>query len=224
MKIAVHAANDNGYPDVFEFCFSQISPDRYPELLKRDLEKNGCYDSLNRMKNMLSFDKYQDLFDCLKPSDISEDYYNARLGYIEIQDYSGHYVDTAKKLFMHIWMREGFDSHRAFVINEEVMDPSPCFHTNLLVPWVKKGIMDPVWAVLDKLDSGKIQKFMTYKQADYIRSVLEQRDDNSLNKFLAYSKSIGKDLNRGDIPGPSGDLSEVELSKMHDKFHIGLGE
>ncbi|CAN2144536.1 hypothetical protein WSPTPLR_06950 [Wolbachia pipientis] len=218
MKIAVHAAHDNGYPDVFEFCLSKISPDKYPELLKRDLEKNGCYGSLNRIKNTLSFDKYQQLFDCLKQSEISGDYYNARLCSIKIQEYSGCYLDAAKKLFLHIWTKEGFDSHRAFVISEEVMDSSPCFHTNLLIPWVKKGIMEPVWAVLDKLDSNQIKEFMTYKQADYIRSILEQRDHDLLNRFLDYGKSIEKNLAQDSV---SANLAEVKLSKQS---YVGLGD
>ncbi|WP_265029754.1 hypothetical protein [Wolbachia endosymbiont (group A) of Philonthus cognatus] len=226
MKNAVYTAGGNFgvCSDIFEFFFDQINPDRYPELLRRDLEKNGCYGSLNRMKEMLSFDKYQELFDCLKPSDISEDYYNARLDSIEIQKYSGRYADAAEKLFLHIWTKEGFDSHRALVIDEEVMDSSSYLHRKLLVPWVERGCMKPVWAVLDKLDSNQIKEFMTYKQADYIRSILEQVDNNSLNKFLSYGKSINKNPNQKSIPGPSGDLAEVEVRKTHSQSHIRLGK
>ncbi|WP_341812408.1 hypothetical protein [Wolbachia endosymbiont (group A) of Conops quadrifasciatus] len=65
---------------------------------------------------------------------------------------------------------------------------------------------------------------MTYKQADYIRSVLEQGDNASLSKFLSYSGSVDVDLDQKNIPGPSGDLSDVKLNKMHDKSHIRLGE
>ncbi|MFT4314776.1 MAG: hypothetical protein AB3P11_06900 [Wolbachia pipientis] len=221
MKIAVHAAHDNGYPDVFEFCLSQINPDKYPELLKRDLEKNGYYGSISRMMDVLNFGKVQELFDCLKLSEISEDYYHLCLERIKIQDYPVCYVDSAKNLFIYIWGKEGFDSHHTLVINEEVIDPSPCFHTNLLIPWVKKGIMEPVWVVLDKLDSNQIKEFMTYKQADYIRSILERGDHVSLNKFLAYGKFADKELDQKNIPGPSGDLAEVEISKQS---YVGLGD
>lgn len=226
MKNAVYTAGGrfSVCPDIFEFFFNQINPDRYPELLRRDLEKNGHYGSLNKMKDMLNFDKSQELFDCLKPGNISEDYYHLRLECIEIQNYPEYYVDAATKLFMHIWTKEGFDSHRALVINKEVMDSSAFFHKNLLVRWVEKGCMEPVWAVLDKLDSSQIKKFMTYKQADYIRSMLEQGDNNSLNKFLSYGKSINKNLDRKSIPGPSGNLAEVEVRKTHGQFHIGLSK
>ncbi|WP_143688759.1 hypothetical protein [Wolbachia endosymbiont of Laodelphax striatellus] len=215
MKNAIYAAGPNFrvYPNIFEFFLNQISPDRYPELLKRDLVKNGHYGSLNRMIDMLNFDKFQKLFDYLQPGNISENSYHTRLYSIRIQDYSGYYVDAAKKLFMHIWIKEGFDSHRALVINEEVMDSS-FSHTNLLVCWVKKGTMEPVWAVLDKLDSNQIKEFMSCKQADYIRSILEQGDHDSLNKFLAYGKFADKELDQKNIPGPSGDLAEVEISKQ----------
>lgn len=224
MKNAVYtAAGRFGiYSDIFDFFFDQINPERYPELLKRDLEKNRCYGSLNRMKEMLSFDKYQTLFDYLKPSDISEDYYNARLDSIEIQSYPEYYVNAAKKLFLHIWTREGFDSHRTFVIDEEVMISSSYIHKKLLVPWVEKGCMEPVWAVLDRLDSNQIKEFMTYKQADYIRSVLEQGDHNLLNRFLAYGKSVSKDVNQDNMPGPSGDLGKVEVKKIHGQSNLGL--
>lgn len=176
------------------------------------------------MKEMLSFDKYQKLFDCLKPSDISEDYYNARLDSIEIQGYSGHYVDAAKKLFMHIWTKEGFDSHRAFVIDEEVMVSSSYIHKKLLVRWVEKGCMEPVWAVLDKLDSNQIKEYMTYKQAGYIRSILEQGDSNLLNKFLSCGRSVVEDISRENTSGPSGDLTEVEVRKIHSQSNLGLGK
>ncbi|WP_353287687.1 hypothetical protein [Wolbachia endosymbiont (group B) of Gerris lacustris] len=222
MKNAIYAAGPGCgvCPDMFEFLFNQINPDKYPELLKRDLEKNGHYGSLNRMIDMLSFDKFQKLFDYLQPGSISENSYHTRLYSIRIQDYSGYYVDAAKKLFMHIWIKEGFDSHRALVINEEVMDSS-FSHTNLLVRWVKKSTMEPVWAVLDKLDSNQIKEFMSCKQADYIRSILEQGDQNLLNRFLAYGKSADEKLDQKNIPGPSGDLAEVEISKQS---YVGLSD
>ncbi len=223
MRNAAYTAGPNFgvCPDIFEFFFNQINPDKYPELLKRDLEKNGHYGSLDRMKNMLSFDKCQQLFDCLKSSEISEDDYHIWLKYIEIQNYSGHYVDAAKKLFMYLWTKEGFDSHRALVINEEVMDKSPFFHKNLLVRWVERDCMEPVWAVLDKLDSNQIKKYMTYKEADYIRSVLEQRDVGLLNKFLSYSEPIVKNLDEESV---SANLAAVELSNVHDQSCMGLAD
>ncbi|MFP3021772.1 MAG: hypothetical protein ACEY3K_02110 [Wolbachia sp.] len=223
MKNAAYTAGPNFgvCPDIFEFFLDQINPNRYPELLKRDLGKNGHYGSLNRMIDMLSFDKFQELFNHLEPGNISENRYHTRLCSIEIQNYSGHYVDAAKKLFMYLWTKEGFDSHRALVINEEVMDKSPFFHKNLLVRWVERDCMEPVWAVLDKLDSNQIKKYMTYKEADYIRSVLEQRDDDSPNKFLFYSEPTVKNLDEESV---SANLAAVELSNVHDQSCMGLGD
>ncbi|VVC27610.1 Hypothetical protein CINCED_3A015839, partial [Cinara cedri] len=127
--------------DKFQRLFDCLSPklERYPEFLKRDLEKNGHYGSLNQMNDMLNFDKFQRLFDCLSPSDLSQSSYYVRLKSIEIQNYSGNYVDAAKKLFIHIWTKEGFDSHRAYVIEEEVMESSSYhLYRTLLLPWVEK--------------------------------------------------------------------------------------
>lgn len=61
MKTAVYAAGRrcNSYPEIFEFCFSQTSPDKYPELLKRDLAKNGFYGSLNMLQGALRFDQFR---------------------------------------------------------------------------------------------------------------------------------------------------------------------
>lgn len=216
MKIAVHAAGDSGYPDVFEFCLSQINSDKYSELLKRDLEKNGHYGSLNRMIDMLSFDKFQKLFDYLEPGNISENRYHTRLYSIEIQNYSGHYADAAKELFLHIWTKEGFDNHRAFTLDEEMMNDS-VFQGRLSVPLVEKGFMEPVWAMLDKANSRQIEEFMSSEKANYIRSILEQGDHVLLNKFLAYGKSADKELDQKNIPGPSGDLTEVEVRKTHSQ-------
>ncbi|WP_156518134.1 hypothetical protein, partial [Wolbachia endosymbiont of Nomada panzeri] len=77
MKTAVYAAGSrcNSYPEIFEFCFSQISPDKYPEFLKRDLAENGYYGSLNTLQGALRFDQFQKLFDYLKPSNVSEGKY-----------------------------------------------------------------------------------------------------------------------------------------------------
>ncbi|MFP3032655.1 MAG: hypothetical protein ACEY3M_16560, partial [Wolbachia sp.] len=219
MRIAVHAAHDNGYPDVFEFCLSQISPDKYPELLKRDLEKNGYYGSLNRMKDVLSFDKFQELFDCLKPSDITKDDYRLWLKFM-IKDCPEHYLGEGVGVFMHMWRKEEFDNHRTFILDEEMMEDSS-FQGKFSVHLVKKGFMRPVWAMLDKANSRQIKEFMSSEKANCIRSILEQRDNQSLNKFLAYGKSADEELDQKNIPGPSGDLAEVEISKQS---YVGLGD
>lgn len=72
MKTAVCATGNryNSYPEVFEFCFSQINPDKYQELLKRDLAENRYYGSLNILQNELRFDQFQKLFRCLKSYDV----------------------------------------------------------------------------------------------------------------------------------------------------------
>jgi len=210
MKTAVRAAGSrcNSYPEIFEFCFSQISPDKYPELLKRDLAENSYYGSLSALRGMRCFDHVQTLFDCLKPSNISEDDYHLWLKCIETEDCSVYHANEGMKLFMHMWMREEFDNHRAFVMSKEVMDKSPYFHTNLLISLVKRGYMEPVWAVLDTATPEQIKEFMNSKQANHIRSILKERgDEGSLGKFLSYGKSVDGELET--------DLTEVKLSKAH---------
>ncbi len=213
MKTSVYAAGSrcNSYPEIFEFCFSQISPDKYPELLKRDLAENGYYGSLNTLQGALRFDQFQKLFDCLEPSDVSEDDYNIWLD-MEIKKHSEPYVSESIKLFMHMWMKEGFDSHRALVIREELEDKSPLFCTVLLTPLVEKGCMEPVWAVLNKANSDQIKEFMDSRQAEHIRSVLEKRDIDSLNKFSSYGKSTAEELTS---------LTEVKLSKACEQLELG---
>ncbi|MHC3931044.1 UNVERIFIED_CONTAM: hypothetical protein LBW92_00980 [Wolbachia endosymbiont of Nasonia longicornis] len=212
MKTAVYVAGNscNSYPEIFEFCFSQISPDKYPELLKRDLAENGYYGSLNTLQGALRFDQFQELFDCLKPNDVPEDDYNIWLD-MEIKKHSEPYVSESVKLFMHMWMKEGFDSHRALVIREELEDKSPLFCTVLLTPLVEKGCMEPVWALLNKANSDQVKEFMCSKQAGYIRSILEKRDADSLNKFLAYRKSTDEEFTS---------LTEVELSKACEQLGL----
>ncbi|MGL9757510.1 MAG: hypothetical protein ACR5LA_01325 [Wolbachia sp.] len=219
MRIAVHAAGDSGYPDVFEFCLSQISPDKYLELLKRDLGKNGYYGSLNRIKDVLSFDKFQELFDCLKPSDIKEDDYRLWLKFM-IKDCPEHYLGEGVEVFMHMWRKEGFDNHRTFILDEEMMEDSS-FQGKFSVHSVEKGFMKPVWVMLDKANSRQIKEFMSSEKANYIRSILEQGDHDLLNRFLAYGKSADKELDQKNIPGPSGDLAKVEISKQS---YVGLGD
>ncbi|WP_353279099.1 hypothetical protein [Wolbachia endosymbiont (group A) of Cydia amplana] len=209
MKHAVYAAGNhcNSYPEIFEFCFSQMSPDKYPELLKRDLAENRHYGSLNTLQGALRFDQFQGLFDCLKPFDVPEGKYCTWLRFIEIKKCSGHYIDSGVKLFTHMWMKEGFDSHRTSALNEEMMSNS-VFQGRLLVPLVEKGCMEPVWAVLDKANPDQVKEFMNTKQADHIRSILKERgDEGSLDKFLSYGKSVDRELEN-----LSTDLTEVKLS------------
>lgn len=221
MKNAVYSAGPNFrvYPDIFEFFLDQINPDRYPELLKRDLEKNGYYGSLNKMKDVLSFDKFQELFDCLKPSDITEDDYRLWSKFM-IKDCPEYYLGEGVGVFMHMWMKEGFDSHRAFTLDGEMMEDSS-FQGKFSVHLIEKGFMKPVWAMLDNANFRQIKEFMSSEKANYIRSILEQGDHVSLNKFLAYGKSADKELDQKNIPGPSGDLAEVEISKQS---YMGLGD
>ncbi|WP_353286403.1 hypothetical protein [Wolbachia endosymbiont (group A) of Crataerina pallida] len=213
MKTAVYSAGSrcNSYPEIFEFCFSQITPDKYLELLKRDLAENGYYGSLNTLQGALRFDQFQALFDCLKPSDVSGDYYCVWLKYIrKIESYSKSCVDEGIRLFMHMWTKEGFDSHRALLLNEE-MRSSPVFQGRLLVPLINRGCVEPVWAVLNKANSDQIKEFMDSRQAEYIRSVLEKRDTDSLNKFLVYGKSTVEEFTS---------LTEVKLSKACEQLEL----
>ncbi|WP_339045138.1 hypothetical protein [Candidatus Mesenet endosymbiont of Agriotes lineatus] len=225
MKNAVYSAGPNFriYPDIFEFFLNQIDPDRYPELLKRDLEKNGHYGSLNKMKDMPNFDKFQELFDYLKPSNITEDDYCLWLKFM-IKDCPEHYLDRGVKVFMHMWRKEGFDNHCTFTLDEEMIDDS-VFQGKFLAHLVEKGFMEPVWAMLDKANFRQIKEFMSSEKANYIRSILEQGDNESLNKFLAYyGKSADKGLDKKNKPGPGGDLAEVEVRKTHGKSNVRLGK
>lgn len=217
MKTAVHAAHDNGYPDVFEFCLSRISPDKYPELLKRDFANDGYYDTLFSLKRSCSFDKLRTLFDYLRPGDISDHHYYTLLRSIEIEDYSEYYANMGVEFLMYMWIREGFDSHRAFTLQEELVENCGF----ILRPLISKGFMEPVWAMLDKASSDQIREFMSSEKANYICSILEQRDNKSLNKFLAYDKFADKELDQKTALGPSGDLAEVEISK---RSYVGLGD
>lgn len=213
MKTAVYAAGRrcSSYPEIFEFCFSQISPDKYPELLKRDLAENGYYGSLNTLQGALRFDQFQELFDYLKPSNVSEDKYHVWLQHIKTENGSC-YAGEGVKLFMHMWTKEGFDSHRVYVLKKEACNRSCFLVTSLLIPWVNQNCMEPVWAILDKANCDQIKEFMDSRQAEYIRSVLEKRDIDSLNKFLSYGKSRSEELTS---------LTEVKLSKACEQLGLG---
>lgn len=219
IKTAAYAAGSrcNSYPEIFEFCFGQISPSKYPELLKRDLVENGYYGSLNTLQAALRFDQFQKLFDCLRPSDISEDDYNIWLD-MEIGKLSGYYASESIKLFIHMWMKEGFDSHRTLTIREELEDKYPLFRISLLTPLVERGYLEPVWAILNKANPDQVREFVGSRQGEYIRSVLEKRDTDSLNKFLAYGRSAAEEFDRGDL---AAGLTEVKLSKACDQLGLG---
>ncbi|QDH18678.1 hypothetical protein wCauA_03490 [Wolbachia endosymbiont of Carposina sasakii] len=217
MKNAAYTAGPNFrvYPDIFEFFLNQINPDRYRELLKRDLEKNGYYGSLNVMIDILNFGKFQELFDCLEPSDVKEDDYRLWVKSMT-RDCPECYLDEGVNVFTHMWKKRGFDDHCVLILEKEMMNDS-FFQGRFLVPLIEKGYMEPVWAMLDKANSRQIKEFMDSKK-DHIRSILLGKEDsNSLNRFLAYGKSADEELNPKNIPGPSGDLTEVEVRKTHSQ-------
>lgn len=224
MKNAAYTAGPSFriYPDIFEFFLSQVSPNRYPELLKRDLEKNTEYASLYRMIEMFNFDQFQKLFDFLKPCNVPEDDYYLWLK-LMVKECPEHYLGAGVEVFMHMWKKEGFDNHRTSTLNEEMTNDS-VFQGRFLVPLIEKGFMEPVWAMLNGANSRQIKEFMYSEKAHYIRSILEQGDNESLNKFLAYGKSADKGLDKKNKPGPSGDLDEVEVRKIHGKSNVRLGK
>ncbi|MFT4327746.1 MAG: hypothetical protein AB3P07_03945 [Wolbachia pipientis] len=217
MKSAIYSAGPNFrvYPDIFEFFLNQINPDRYRELLKRDLEKNGYYGSLNIMIDILNFGKFQELFDCLEPSDVRENNYYIWLKHMT-KECPEHYLGEGVKVFLYMLEKKGFDDHCVLILEKEMMNDS-FFQGRFLVPLIEKGYMEPVWAMLDKANSRQIKEFMDSKK-DHIRSILLGKEDsNSLNRFLAYGKSADEELNPKNIPGPSGDLTEVEVRKTHSQ-------
>jgi hypothetical protein len=211
MKTAVYAAGNrcNGYPEIFEFCFSQITPDKYLELLRRDLAENGYYGSLKTLQGALRFDQFQTLFDCLRPNDVPEDNYHIWLMFIEIEKYSECYANAGVRLFMHMWTKEGFNNHRALVLREEMSNSG--LQGNLLVPLVKKNCMEVVWSVLNKANPDQIKEFMDSRQAEYIRSILEKRDIDSLNKFLSYGNSTTEEF---------ASVTEVKLRKACEQLGL----
>lgn len=202
------------YPDVFEFCCSQITPDRYPELLKRDLEKNTYYTSLYTMLKISSIDEYQRLFDYLKL--INDVTYSCNLS-----DKVNHMRDTIrnrskdKRSFKEKSFNEILKLLTKCVYKCDSCAFSTCANKKtrnngnkgkLLVFFVERGYMQLVWALLDKANPSQIKKFMSSKDASYICSILEQRqdeyeDNTLLNKFLAYGTSVDEDLSqRESIP------------------------
>ncbi|GFQ75288.1 uncharacterized protein TNCT_479091 [Trichonephila clavata] len=187
----------------------EMSPDKYPELLKRDLAENRYYGSLNALQDALRFDQFQRLFDCLKPNDLSDKKYSCLLWSIKLGSYSEPYIKAAIDLFVHMWMREGFDNHRALVLKEEMTDSG--LQGDLLVPLVKRDYMEPVWAVLDKAIPEQIKEFMNSKQADHIRSTLKEKgDEGSLDKFLSYGRHIIKGVFMPNEERPQ-DFELIEL-------------
>ncbi|WP_339046588.1 hypothetical protein [Candidatus Mesenet endosymbiont of Agriotes lineatus] len=224
MKNAVYVAvgRCNSYPEVFEFFFDQISPDKYLELLRRDFDQGNYYDTLFTLKDSCSFDKLRTLFNCLRSNDIAERHYYSLLRNIsiEIKGYSEYYAKAGIEFLMHMWTKEGFDNHRAFTLQEELVENCGF----ILQPLASKGYMELVWLILDKANPTQIRKFMVSQEGCCIRSALKQRDDNSLNRFLAYDKSVGEDPNQENMPGPGGDLSEMEFRRVHGQSNLGLGK
>ncbi|MFT4327779.1 MAG: hypothetical protein AB3P07_04150 [Wolbachia pipientis] len=213
MKSAIYSAGPNFrvYPDIFEFFLNQINPDRYRELLKRDFAQDNYYDTLFTLKDSYSFDKLRMLFDCLHPSDILERHFYSLLRNMNIQSCQEYYAKAGIELFMHMWTKEGFDSHRAFTLQEELVENCGF----ILQPLVSKGYMEPVWKILDKANPNQIKEFMDSKKDHICSILLGNGDSNSLNRFLSYGKSADEERNPKNIPGPSGDLTEVEVRKTH---------
>lgn len=172
--------------ETFEFCFSELSPDKYAEFLERDFEQGESFHcSIASLHDMLRVDLLKKCFDTFEPGDISEDVYQLWAEPLNMNQYSEPYESEAVKLFMHIWTKEGFDSHRAFMLRK--LCDWDGEEDQFLVRFVKKSHMEPVWAVLDKASRFEIVEFMDCKHGECIKDILEEKGDlHSLNKFLSY--------------------------------------
>ncbi|MFP3015793.1 MAG: hypothetical protein ACEY3B_05875 [Wolbachia sp.] len=212
----------SSYPEIFEFFFKQDA-NKCLQLYKET--PGRCFRALITLKRGFSFDTLKELFDCLRESDILPHHYYTLLRSIEIGSYSKYYAEEGIKLFIHMWTKEGFDSHRTFTLKKELVYSSS--KGSILKPLVDSDYMEPVWKVLGKASSDQIKEFMGSRQADYIRSVLKERGNNeSLVKFSRYDESIAEQEN---VPDLSGDLSGAKVGKKtHGKRDVpslsNLGE
>lgn len=53
--------------EIIEFAINHLNPDKYPELLKRDLEQDGYYLTISELENDYFFDSAKKLFQFLNP-------------------------------------------------------------------------------------------------------------------------------------------------------------
>lgn len=185
MKTTLTAAM-HSQSETFEFCFSELSPDKYAEFLKRDFDVSGWFHcSIALLHDMLRVDLLKKCFDTFEPDDISENTYQLWAESLNMDQYSEPYESEAVKLFMHIWTKKGFDRHRDFMLRK--LGDWEGEEDQFLVRFVKKDHMEPVWAVLDKASRFEIVEFMDCEHGEYIEEILEEKGDlHSLNKFLSY--------------------------------------
>lgn len=177
MKTAVRAASGEcaNNPEIFEFCFSQISPDHYPEFIGRTYAEKGRMCIFRLLRYMRRFDYLQKLFDCLGPNLITEDNYRHWLkDLIQIQ-HSEIYANEAENLFIHIWKKEGFGEHRAFVLRNEMEDSGQ--QGVLLKLLITRNYMKAVWTIQGEASGNQFEQFLNSKHTEYIYDVLLNRSD-----------------------------------------------
>lgn len=189
MKTALTAAMCS-QSETFEFCFSELSPERYSEYLQRDFDIGGTFHCcIAALHDMFRVDLLKKCFDTFEPDDISEDVYQLWAESLNMDQYLEPYESEAVKLFMHIWTKEGFDSHRAFILRK--LCDWDGEEDQFLVRFVKKNHMEPVWAVLDKASRFEIAEFIDCEHGEYIKEILEEKGDLlSLTKFLSYKPDL----------------------------------
>lgn len=180
MKATVRAASGEcaNNPKIFEFCFSQLRPVYYPDFLRRvyTVEKERRIEMFLLLRYTCRFDHFQKMFDSLGPNFFNQvNYYNWLKDLLEIQ-YLENYANEVVNLFTHIWRKEGFDKHRAFVLRNEMEDSGQ--QGDLLSLLVKRNYMEPVWAILDAATPDQLKEFMGSKNAEYIYNVLQNRRDH----------------------------------------------
>lgn len=182
-------ASSHCQAETFEFCFSELSPDKYAEFLKKDFDIGGFYHCcVATLHDMFRVDLFKKCFDTFEPNDISVKTYKQWVESFVMELYSEPYESEAVKVFMHIWTKKGFDSHRAFMLRKICDWKGEEDH--LLVRFVKKNHMEPVWAILDKASRFEIVEFMESVDAESIEEILEEKGDlHSLNKFLSYNSN-----------------------------------
>ncbi|WP_341794720.1 hypothetical protein [Rickettsia endosymbiont of Rhinocyllus conicus] len=107
--------------DMIDFCLHRLDVGKYPELLKRDIEKNGHHFIFTELVGDYYFDRAQKLFTYLKPEDLPNDQYSTLVS-ISLTEISSapdsSFVKAGYDMLSVMWNMPGFEEHKQKFLHE----------------------------------------------------------------------------------------------------------
>lgn len=181
--------------EMIGFCLSHLSQDKYPELLKKDFEKNRYYSTIRKLEDDYCFKSARKLLECLNPEKFSPNIYSTTIYSVlgEIDSVGDNNLIVAGSDYLtFIWHRSGFEIHKQSFLKELSEQFSPS--RNLVVSLISSNKATTILSeIINAISPEQMQNIMencpyAYKVFTIVRNA--SSDDSMLSQLSELSPDI----------------------------------